>query len=341
MALIKDLATFQKFFRVSFSYNELKALPPVAKAEGRYIQPIIGSTVLSTLQAQVDASSITWNDLHNCICAVTAPLSVLTDLARRHIKLTDAGMKKSVSESTESVYKWEFLEVKDELIAEVSIALDELWKHLYEKGDDYEWSDPNPYDLLFKTADDFSKYYPLHQPFRVFGLLKPIMWEVEDHFIPGMIGEDFFLELKDLHVESLKVVAEDPDAEEPSEEEVAKQKKINKAIELLKKAVAYYTAHKAVDRLPVKLTSSGFTVLFSADADMPNRGEKAAPDQDLDWMSRSCLREATTYVYQLKAYLNINASADLFSTYFNSDKYEAPATVKENVNAKLKGLFKM
>jgi hypothetical protein len=332
MALIKTIAELQKFIKVSFTYSEIKALPNIQLAEDRQIKPIIGANVYATLQDQVDGNEILWTDLYNCICRVSAPLSVLSDLALRHIKLSDSGLKKTSSETQENVFKWEYMEVKDQLLEAAAIALDELWQHLYANGDEYDWEDPTDYQLAITTAKEFSQCYALHQPYRVFPLLQPIIKTVEKLFIVGGIGKTFLQELKEIDSADLVIAEEDTDAQE------AIKKTKAEVLDLLKLAIAHFTIHKAYSKLPVKITDKGLTVIYEADSDKPESGEKTAGAAEQDKIARDAMNDGRMYMGQLKKLLNDNASADLFKTYYESDLYIAPGTVKANVNDSMTGI---
>jgi hypothetical protein len=250
-----------------------------------------------------------------------APLSILLGISTRHIKIGDSGLKKTSAEGTENVFGWEYREVKEELRDKSAKAIDKLWQHLHDNASEYEWTDPSPVKTIFKTGSEFSEYFMLHQPYRVFPLLKPIIKKVEELFVWDAIGKEFFIELK----------AADPSSDED----------ISYAIELLKSAIAHFTIHKAVSELSVKKTENGLTVLLGDATDQPYKGERIAPDNLLTFTRDEALRDGNKYMKKLRKYLRENASETVFQTYYESDFYSKKPTEKADRNANRKGIVRL
>lgn len=320
MALIKSIAIFRRYIKVAFTFSENAALPNLDLVELRHIVPIIGNEAYVELNQQIstatgnDPNAITWSELCNLINRVTAPLSMLQDFALRHLSFTDHGIKKLGGEETSTPFRWEYNEVREQLLSEVAYALNDLWKHLYEKGDDYQWEDPNEIKLLIKTASQWvdNRLHPLHQAFRIFPMLQPVMAEVESDFINKAIGEEFFEELKGKSAPT--------DAEK-------------KVIQLIRRAIAKFTVYKATLLLPVKITDRGLTVPYlDTDTDSLSKGDRHAPDQTLSTVANAALADARTYIRELKQYLNETASDTVFPTYKSSTYYVAPDTERSDPN---------
>jgi hypothetical protein len=115
--------------------------------------------------------------------------------------------------------------------------------------------------------------------------------------------------------------------------------------DLLRKAVANLTISKAVESLSVKVTAFGFTVKMADDTDDPYRQETQATDRQLELKRSSTLETGTRYLRQLKAFLDANATVEIFPDYFASDKYVSPVAaalidpIENDDNANRNGVF--
>lgn len=316
--LIKDIITLRQYLKVSFTYDAA-GLPDFTRAEQRYLLPVLTASVLAGLQKMADnaGDKPEWNSLLDITRRALAPLAFLDELALKHIRLTDNGLKKTSSEHTESVFKWEYNEVKEQMQREIAICMDELWQHLFENASTYSWTDPTPYKSIFKTAKEFNDYYTLHQPYRVFPLLNSTIKLVERDFVIPAIGKIFFEELK---------ANTTPDDD------------TKMVLELLKDAVASLSIHKAVEKLPVRITNYGFTVVQSA-SDTETATQNNAPSNQLSLLYESTKKDGLNALNQAKSYLNQKASASKFTTFFNSDYYTNPATETVSANSLRKGVF--
>jgi hypothetical protein len=310
MALINDLATLRKFVKFAFTTTE-KNLPDIAGAEREYLLPILGLELLQKLRDQVTGNNITWPFLIELCRAVIAPLAFYNDLSLIQTSIEDSGLKTTSSDHKEAAHQWEYKEVQATLVGKGSKALEMLIDHLVAKGSDYNWTDLSVEKLIFKTGKEFAQFVYLNQPNLTFHQLKPLVAEVQDHFIKSGIGEDLFENL---------ITASNPSTEE------------KKAILLIKKTVANYTIARATERLPVKITPAG--VLVSLDSEYANA---TAGDTRLSALEASSMRDGESYYLQLKEYLNKAASATVFKEYFNSELY-TPKTERPDGNDSRRGI---
>lgn len=333
MALLtNDKNLVKEFVRISF-INSLSSLPNWEVAEQRYLLPLIGDAMYDKLVAIAadNGASDQDRDLLKKARAVIAPLAYLVELPLIHTQLTDAGLRVVETNNMVAAHRWEFNKVEEFLTESGAFAIETLLKFLFKNKADYaEWTSSDEYselnELIFDTATDFDKCFKTASPFRIFWDFKPLIKEVQDLYINPLIGEDFFIELRD--------------NEAPSTEE-------KKAIDLIKNAVAQYTIVKAVEKYSVKITTKGFSILLAAaNSDSVNAGDDPAASsrtgastQALSLLYDSCQNTGDAYALKLKEYLNQNASAELFTTFFNSDLYVAPDVVDVDRNDTRTGLI--
>lgn len=318
MALVKTLPVFTQYVRYNFTANDIpKSLLDTGPAEREYILPITGADLYNGLQAQVDANNITQPALLDIVRAAVVPLTVYKELPFLQIQLGDTGLRKLLSENTQGAFRWEYNEVRDALEDKGCKAIDQLYNYLYTTTLDPVWVAPERLSITFKTGAEFNRYYDLKYPERTFQTIQHLVRDVEEQYIDPSIGNVFFKEL---------MAKSAPNADEIE------------AIGLLKKAVANLTAMKAIEKKPVRLTPYGLFTMIGDANDDANPKEKTAAVAQMQLQRDALERDGESYLMKLKALLNSKASADLFKTYFESDKYESPAAAaaKENPNANRK-----
>lgn len=290
--------------------NEDSQIADITNAELMYIKPVLGKNLYEALSNAPGDEP----DLLAKVQRALAPLAYFIDLANIQSQITDRGLATSQSENMTAAHKWEYEAARDSLEVKGCFALEELLGYLSDPDvtANLNWTIPDEYNLIFKTGIEFNKYFPLYQPYRTFFNLRPVLSQVQDQYIIATIGEDFFIEMRDLQLPADKTAWTDD------------EKKQNAALQLIKKAAAYYTIAKAVDQLPVKISNNGFTVTLRDAMDKPNPQEQSAPNTQLFNLQKSAMLSADAYMLQLSEYLNTNAGDTLFATYKNSSYYKAP-----------------
>jgi len=314
-----DIATFKQYVNVPFTFDTNNTFNGLMDAELDVLVPVIGNTLYASLNAIVLANDTTTSVQLLSLCRrVVAPTSLLKAMPLLNVRFTSTGLKNTVSDGTANIYQWQYREAQDALKTIRDTALNDLWKYLFANATDLGWTNPNKNVTIFKHADDFTQYYPLHQPYRMFPFMLPIISKVEKLWIYGAIGKDFYNEL----------VAYSGDNDIELE-----------AIELLKNAVANYTIHKCTTDLNVELTPQGLTVLFGREGDAPTKGNTAAPEKNVSALRDTTLNDAKIFIGQLKSFLMNNASATVFSTFFTSSYYENKNYQKVDRNKFRTGVF--
>lgn len=312
MSLVTTIAEAKAYLRLPH-VSENASLPNIGRVEKRFIVPILGQALFNTL------SGFTPNaGLLALVKAAIVPLAYYNDLAWSHAAITDAGVRVQQSENMPTASRWSYMELKEALHNESMEALNDLWQYLYDNATVLSWTDPSISGVVFKTSTEFSKYFSICQPARVFNSLKPIIAEVEDHFLYPVAGEAFVLAL---------VALASPTAAD------------KKALKLMRNAVAMFTINRACSKLPVQVGGNGLTVLLSA-PDQPTNGQVNAPQSQLQKLEQITENEAQRHLKQLTDYLQATASETVFIPFFESDLYVAPSTEEaSNENSRRKGVF--
>lgn len=321
MALVTNITMFKKYVKYNFTSEDINSLLDTGPAERKYIKPILGTTLYNSLVTQVTNNAITTPDLLELVRAAIVPITVYADLPLLQVQIGDAGIKKSLSENSQSAFRWEFNEVKDYLDNKGSEAVDQLITYLFENKVTLGWTVPEEWSLAFKNGSEFSKFFALKYPHRTYMMLLDLVSDVEEQYIQTTIGEAFYKNL---------IVKSNPGTEE------------KEALRLIKKSIANLTIMKAIEKRPVKITAGGFFVTLAEGNDDANQKEKSSNQDVLREMRNAVERDGESYLLKLKSYLNEKATPILFALYYGSSIYVAPSgTAPTERNSDRKGTFKL
>jgi hypothetical protein len=304
--------------------NNESSIADMELAAQLYIVPITGADLYAELLAEY-TSPTEDTTIHGLLLKAQralAPLAYWLDLPNIQTQISESGVVTTVSDKQDAAHRWEFEQVRENLAVKGCFALELMIAFLYENADDLEWVPDETFKSIFKTGVDFSKYFPLSQPYRTFESLRPIVKQVEDQYIRNAIGSDYFDFLRD--------------AAEPTAEE-------SKVIQFIKKAVANLTIKTAIEALSVKFTGTGFTVMLQSNSELVAQGQSNAPDNQLSLMLTSSERAGINYIREMKKYMDATASETILADYFTSEYYtsaEAQAAAV-NPNSTRNGIFSM
>lgn len=320
MPLFKNIDTVKKYYPLTTSSTAIPHMQEVAEEE--YLLPVLGATLLGTVQTEADTNPVTPSPLLKKCYQALAFLMYYKQLPFLYTQTTDAGLRNVTTNQMQGAYPHQYYDIKRTCENEGLAALNRLFTYLYDNRATYTtWYSSAAYQRLnrniLRTGLDFADYFTLPQPHRTFYALQPIVQEVEDFYVNAAIGETFFT--------SLKAITS------PTTHEA-------EVIKLLKKAVAQLTIFKSFTKLSVKISPEGFNVMLGNN-DAKATTEAQATDGQVYQVKKDTERDGNNYLQQAIAYLNNNASALVFPTYFASTYYKAPTTEKVNVNETMNGVF--
>lgn len=316
MPLIQSIAEVKAVLRIS-NFSDDADLPDIEQAEEKHIIPLIGQALYDQALAAYGNAAAPALDkrLLEKIQKPLAAFAYLDDLGLIHAMITDSGVRTTSTGNMEAAHRWEFNEVKDTLEDKGLSGLESLLKFLEDnKADLPNWTASDEYayyhSFLIKSGVEFSKIYPLFQPLRTFIALQPEMEKAETIYLEPEIGEDFLDELK---------ATPDPDAN------------TEKLLKLLKRALVYYAIKHAIEDLPVRISNNGFTVVSeqAGSNDNAEPGRKPAPDNWMTVKMEAAERDGDHFLKLAVKFLNKTATDELFATYYNSEYYTPPTTVKK------------
>ncbi|MDR6565458.1 head-tail connector protein [Chitinophaga ginsengisegetis] len=323
MALLRTIPEVKQWLRVDFSDRDEIALPNIAKAEKRYIIPVLGKELYQQLADQYNTDSLTEANktLLDYVQAALTPLAYLLELPLINTRITDNGLRKQGSPES-PVFKWDYQEIKQTLEDSGMEATDNLLEFLEAHSDDYpEWKTSTAHEAytryFIKTGREFSNYYQLLHPRAIFMYLLPVISTVEDLYINASIGEGFAAYLKGLTA---------PTALE------------EKVLRLVKTAICHFAVFQACSRMGVSFTNLGFTVLLS-DPETYKGNQQTAEVKRLEMMRSHVEQIGQKYLSDLQALLNKNATPVVFPLYYNSSHYVNPNEIEVPDNETYNSFF--
>lgn len=321
MPLFKTIQEIAQYVTIS-SASTASAMPKQRLAEEEYIKPVLGDDLFASLQDQVTNGPITQTDLLDKVRFALAFLIYYKELPLMHAIITESGLRTVTNDKIQGAYRYQYEGTLQHLENEGLSALEKLYEYLMANADTLTtWETSDAYQRLnknlIKTGGDFSNYYYLFQPHRTFNALQPVMQEVEDLYIKGIMDDAFFDDLKSKTA--------------PSEDE-----KI--VIYNLKKAVANLTIHKAITKLSVKVRPEGFTVMLASNERSPAFENNAGLNQ-LEQLHIETYRDGNTYLNNAVTYLNSKASGTIFPLYFSSTFYKDPTVTIPDINDCNTGIY--
>ncbi|MDH7463968.1 hypothetical protein QEG73_21885 [Chitinophagaceae bacterium 26-R-25] len=309
MALIKTIDEIKAVLKIS-NLDDNTSIPDVESAEETYFIPLLGNELYEQIQAAYDGNSLN-PDQTKLLSKIQKPLAAIAfydELAIIHGKITEAGVRRTTTDSMPAAYRWEFESVKDYLSNRYYQGIESMLKFLESNKDKFPvWVDGSGYKrrtrYLLKDPIEYSDNYMLQHPYQTYNSLLGVMGDVESIYINPSIGKAFF--------DSLKALVT------PSDDEKF-------VIEKLKKSIAHFCIKHAVEKLPVEISDAGFTVK-NGTVDSKDAGKDPANGDQLNLLMQACDRDGNTYLTAAIDYLNATASESAFTIFFESDFYVAPS----------------
>jgi hypothetical protein len=320
--LFNDLAELKLYIKAYKSLTIDTMAPFIEEAQQRYITEILGADLLTALVEAYQAASITVSgrklqnngsvmdaDLFTLLPYVQKPLAKLTlgiSADRMAISLGETGYKSAQDNAAMPASSGQIWHYKEEYFNAGYNDLESLIQFLQENADDYTgWASTSEYaDTLahfINTAKDFTKYYPkLNNSRRIFANIKGCMGKIENFIIKPELGPDFYDEIK------AEILASNISADTLA------------ILPLIQAATACLTIAKALKEMVAELSNTGLVI--TQVPSIINRSTTAAPGSLTAMVITEAEKDGRTYLRELKKYLDTNASAVLYPTYYASDQ---------------------
>ena len=234
-----------------------------------------------------------------------AALAVYSFMQEGGVMISDQGI---TADRDRSAFQWQQVKAEKHYLENAYRALDRLITFLLaNKGDYPTWADTAYHfsqgSLLIPSPALFNEHINIRSSYRTFVALIPHLRQVQERQIASLLGDAFLAD----------VLAKIED------------EKYKDLLKYLRPALAFLSMAEAIEVIHIELTGDG-ALLYSLRTNVGNIQEQHAPASSE--LARSALRyqeRGRSWLQDLRAHLNANASAEKYPLYFTSDQYEDPA----------------
>lgn len=304
--IVKDTATLRNFISVNGSVTHENVKPYLAKAERKFLKPMIGKDQLAAFDTEQTDDII--KEAQELAQEVVSNYGYYLYLPIGAVQITDAGIMVADSENARPASDKQFKELQRSFLKSAHEALDELLSFMELSADKFpEWfsSDSKTvYDeLLVNKTSIFNEHYYIFESHQTFIALKPTLKTVEDQFIVPSIGSSLLEALKNNQTDEIRKSAK----------------------KLIQKAIVSFTVMKTVYNGMFILDAKGMHMRFDV---LPY--EKTVTNINLkvnDFLVHTKSTKETEGEEYLKLAIDlIEANPDSFTEYVKNETSQ-PATL--------------
>ena len=224
------------------------------------------------------------------------------------VLISPSGIRINNTDTMKTAFEWQIQKLMWAYHSQGYDMIERLIKWLYDRLDTYtiyaaSAAFTNNHDALLQYASDMDKYHWINTCRATFEMVRPAINDVETLHVREAIGNDYYDEL----IEKLR------DDDLNSDDEVI--------IGWLRAGIAKLSISEAVKRNLVKVTPAGVVSI----KDPTTTVTPTAQDQQYrSTLIQTCETWGNSYMSKVREYLNENATALVYPTFFASDKYADP-----------------
>lgn len=320
--------------------DEDSQLPDIATAEQQFIIPAIGQQLYNALNDTLDILSLPEPDegdpenptpdaaLAALLPMVQKPLAAFAywaELPAMHMRITSSGIRQTTSDGMPTAYRWQYEAAAAYLEERAYHTMEEMLRYLYIHAEDYNDIDQElqtaRQQAIFQSGHHFSQYYRLRQPYRTFMHLKPLVEEVIIQHIAPSVGPVFLGEL---------MQTPNPDTTD------------QQLINALRYATANLTIHKAVQKMPFKLTPDGFTIITNLSGGAATApADQNAAIRDMGFLQKITQTDGDQALRRAIRLLQTQSSENRWATFYQSALYKGPDDYKPDSGNSSRKIFRL
>lgn len=331
--LINTIAILKEYVEVNNGLTWASFAPSIRQAEQQDLIPVIGKPLYQALDNAIAQTSLSpaQQKLLPLVQAVVAPYSLYRYIPRGEVQMSDGGIQRMETENNKTAYKSQVMNLRASLQEAGDEAMESLLDYLEgNKADFPEWENSLERKrfnrLLIRGGRDLKLYYSaIRQPQRMFRYVASMIETVEDLTMQSVFGAEYAV-VKASSLAGTTSVAQD------------------ELIDLLKKAIINMAMSKALIELELRIDESGIT-LKGAHADSSqgdSSNQAAAEGARIETLSRQLHGIGLQYINTATAYLNANASASIFPSWYAKQQAAAASAPQPiDINPYLNGSFSL
>jgi len=316
MALFTTIEEVANILPINIGGTDFISTIPITKdAEDYYLKKILSNSVFDILQSEYDYF-ITNNTLqdpsYEKLLLKARPVVVFMGyhdgMSMVSFQVSDSGTYTQSSEDSMPLKQWQYKELRTMLSTKGMRAIEDLYQFLEENITTLQcaidWKNSTAYPVynkfFIRNTKEYQDCVHIGGSRWTYLQLLPYMEDQELLIIKSLIGPEYFDELKS------KILSNTLD---PLDTE---------ALLYIRKCVANYTLHYAVDILAVQIDTDGVTVLSSRGSDEV-RMREGASDSRIEALKNESKKTGAKYSEMLMSFLIKNASS--IPTWYASSTY--------------------
>lgn len=317
MGLITTIEQFREHVTVNRNSFSLPAIQPdLLLVEQERIKPLIGAALYYQLDGKVKTNAPLTEgerDVLQLLRRAVACLAMVSYLPLSQVQISDLGVTVLTTGDQKQPYQWQINQLRAGLQGKGYNALEQVLNLLDEQLDATEfeaWATSAAatasHKFFLNTAAGFSEHYNIGSSRLTYLALLPTLRKMERFSLEPVLGTEFYLELKE------QIMDRDVSADNA------------RVLDLfVRPALAHLTVAKAVPEIGLGLNGDAIELNVYRLDDANQKEADASLDSLLAMKVAQATADGMIFLERMKRYLNDNASATKYATYFASSVYQS------------------
>lgn len=323
--LFTSIDELRQHLAVSVGSDFVTLQPYIDKAELLFVKPILGADLYEHLCSYMDGDrdDEATEALLKKVQRVLAYYTYYLYIPIGQLNITESGIHITTTDTKKTAFEWQIKELRRSMLESAHTFADDLITYLEAldtggsgsgsaSGSEttstlYDlWAQSsgytNTHDLIFVTAEDFNEYFFINKSRRLFVQLRAIIKAVTEKSIKANISAAYCAEL--ITKRNGGTLTADDDT----------------ILAKIKYALAHLTMARCIVEISPDLWPEGLFGYYIGTADS---GTITYPEK-LAQLRATLQQDGESELKDVQVYLDANASATKYATYFESDTYQAP-----------------
>lgn len=310
MSLITSIDQVKGFSSINVSNTLAVWQPYLDEAEETFIKPVIGETLIAELDEYIEGSTED-AELEALLEKVRKPLvlyALYLGADEMAISVSAAGIQVVTTETHKPAAQYQVQNLKESWMRRAHVAMDVLLSYLEENKTTFTSYDSHYNDYFLRSAAEFQEHQDIRSSRRVYIQLLPIIKSIEKKYIRPTLSEAYFNELKEA-LQGSTALSEDDQA----------------IVDLIGPALAHLAMARALQEISIDILDWG--IFATAVSTFDNVVVKQSANADkIAMMVKACQQDGEAELKELQEYLDTNATAEKYATYYASSRRYDPDT---------------
>lgn len=329
MSLIRTIDQFRAYVIVNYGTNLENLGPDMRVAERQRIRPTLGPALYNDLSALSDddlAAALAdpadvRGGLLRLVQEAVANLAALEYLVLNQVQISNSGVHIFSDAGKKTAFQWQIKDLQGYFRRKGYNALEEVLTYLEQHVADFPgWASSSAATearaLFINSAGEFSTHYDIAGSRLTYNALLATLRKVERFRIKAVLGPEYFEAIK---AQLLAGVLSVDDAYVLDE--------------YVRPALAHLVVAKAVPEVGIGFNGAALELNVYRFDDANQKEADASIDMLLAKKVAQAEADGQVYLTDLRRYLNRQASATRYATYFTSSSYTDPQAPRPTVRS--------